>query len=49
MLDHDVLVIPGDAFTVKDEQMLRLSFANLEAEQIDELAKRLEEYATANP
>ncbi len=43
VLDHDVLVIPGTAFTTSDEQMLRLSFANLTPEEIDELPARLRE------
>ena len=41
--ERDVLVIPGMAFTPTDEQMLRLSFANLDAAEIDELAARLAE------
>lgn len=40
---RDVLVIPGTAFTPSDEQMLRFSFANLSAAEIDELALRLSE------
>ena len=43
VLDHDVLVIPGTAFTPTDEQMLRFSFANLTEAEIDELPRRLEE------
>ena len=43
VLDHDVLVIPGTAFTAADEQMLRMSFANLEPDEIDELPRRLAE------
>ena len=43
VLDHDVLVIPGTAFTPTDEQMLRLSFANLTPAEIAELPDRLEE------
>lgn len=43
VLDHDVLVIPGTAFTSLDEQMLRMSFANLTPDQIDELPARLRE------
>lgn len=39
--NQDVLVIPGTAFTPTDEQMLRFSFANLSADEIDELALRL--------
>jgi len=40
---RDVLVIPGTAFTPTDEQMLRFSFANLSADEIDDLAIRLAE------
>jgi aspartate/methionine/tyrosine aminotransferase len=43
LLDHDVLVIPGTAFTETDESMLRMSFANLRPEQITELPSRLNE------
>ncbi len=44
LLSHqDTLVIPGTAFTPADEQMLRLSFANLTEPEIDELAVRLGE------
>lgn len=45
LLDHDVLVIPGTAFTQTDERMLRFSFANLAAGETDELAQRLKEMA----
>ncbi len=45
LLDHDVLVIPGTAFTPTDEAMLRFSFANLAAGETEELARRLEEMA----
>ena len=43
VLDHDVLVIPGTAFTPTDDRMLRFSFANLTDAEIDELPRRLEE------
>jgi len=43
LADKDILVIPGTAFTPTDEQMLRLSFANLSEPEIDELARRLAE------
>ena len=43
VLDHDVLVIPGTAFTPTDDRMLRFSFANLTDDEIDELPRRLEE------
>ena len=39
----DTLVIPGTAFTPTDQQMLRMSFANLSEPEIDELARRLSE------
>lgn len=41
--EKDTLVIPGTAFTPTDEQMLRLSFANLGEPEIAELAVRLAE------
>lgn len=41
ILDHDVLVIPGTAFTTIDQRMLRLSFANLTPDEIAELPERL--------
>ncbi len=43
VLDHDVLVIPGTAFTTGDEAMLRMSFANLTESEIAELPHRLAE------
>ncbi|MEM7288227.1 MAG: aminotransferase [Actinomycetota bacterium] len=43
VLDHDVLVIPGTAFTPGDEHMLRFSFANLTEAELEELPRRLEE------
>ena len=46
VVDHDVLAIPGTAFTEEDEHMLRISFANLDAEQIDRLGERLAEWST---
>ncbi|MEM8705040.1 MAG: aminotransferase [Actinomycetota bacterium] len=46
VVDHDVLAIPGTAFTETDEHMLRLSFANLDAAQIDLLGERLAEWPT---
>ena len=45
VVDHDVLAIPGTAFTEGDEHMLRISFANLDAEQIDRLGERLAEWS----
>ena len=45
VLEHDVLGIPGTAFTADDESMIRLSFANLEHKQIAELPSRLAEFA----
>lgn len=41
VLDYDVLVIPGTAFTPGDEQWLRFSFANLEPDDFPLLADRL--------
>ncbi len=38
----DILTIPGDAFTPTDQRFLRMSFANLDAEQLIELGRRLE-------
>lgn len=43
VLDHDVLAIPGTAFTPTDDRWIRFSYANLEGEQFDELALRLNE------
>ena len=45
VLDHDVLTIPGTAFTSNDQSTIRMSFANLEPQQIDELASRLNEFS----
>ena len=47
VLDHDVLVIPGTAFLPTDERMLRLSFANLEPDEVAELPARLAEMGPA--
>ena len=41
LASKDILVIPGTAFTPSDQQMLRLSFANLSEPEITELAARL--------
>lgn len=38
----DILTIPGDAFTSSDQRFLRMSFANLDPEQLTELGRRLE-------
>ena len=43
VLDHDVLAIPGTAFTPTDEGWVRFSFANLDAAELEELGRRLEE------
>lgn len=43
VLDHDVLTIPGTAFTPADEGYLRFSFANLEPHELHELGSRLAE------
>jgi aspartate/methionine/tyrosine aminotransferase len=48
VLDHDVLAIPGTAFTPSDERWLRFSYANLEFDQFDELAARLSEMAATH-
>jgi len=45
ILEHDVLVIPGTAFTAEDDAMVRMSFANLEPAEIEELTRRLAEFA----
>lgn len=45
IVDHDVLTIPGTAFTETDELMLRMSFANLDDEQIDDLGDRLARFS----
>ena len=46
VLDHDVLAIPGTAFTPTDDRWVRFSFANLQHAEIDLLAERLDEMAT---
>jgi aspartate/methionine/tyrosine aminotransferase len=43
VLDHDVLAIPGTAFTPTDERWVRFSFANLDIDELDELGARLDE------
>ena len=43
VLDHDVLAIPGQAFTPSDDRWVRFSYANLALDQFDELARRLDE------
>ncbi|MEM7271736.1 MAG: aminotransferase [Actinomycetota bacterium] len=43
VLDHDVLAIPGTAFTPTDERWVRFSYANLSGDQLDELGERLGE------
>jgi len=48
VVDHNILVIPGTAFTPDDQRMLRFSFANLDADQIHELGVRLAEYGGAD-
>ncbi len=45
VLDHDVLAIPGTAFTPTDERWLRFSFANLDEGELVELGARLRELA----
>lgn len=43
VLDHDVLAIPGTAFTPEDESWVRFSYANLAVDDFDELSARLAE------
>lgn len=43
LVEHDVLTIPGTAFTPTDERFLRFSFANLAESDVDELVRRLAE------
>ncbi len=45
VLDHDVLAIPGTAFTPSDDRWIRFSYANLDVADFDELAARLAEMA----
>ena len=47
VIDHDVLLIPGTAFTPTDERWLRMSYANLTPEQFPILAERLVDFAEA--
>ncbi len=49
VVDHDVLLIPGTAFTPTDERWLRMSFANLTPEQFPILAERLVEFSNTVP
>lgn len=42
VLDHDVLAIPGTAFTPTDERWVRFSYANLDPDRLDELGRRLD-------
>ena len=44
VIEHDVLTIPGTAFMPTDEQMIRFSFANLAANEITELGRRLAQW-----
>lgn len=44
VVEHDVLTIPGTAFTPTDERMIRFSFANLDPGQIAELGTRLADW-----
>ncbi|MCP4086232.1 MAG: aminotransferase [Actinomycetia bacterium] len=43
VVDHDVLTIPGTAFTPTDERFIRFSFANLDSDDFAELGLRLGE------
>ena len=45
VLEHDVLAIPGTAFTPHDERWVRFSFANLDPDELVEFGVRLEEMA----
>ncbi|MGF1595900.1 MAG: aminotransferase [Acidimicrobiales bacterium] len=47
VLDHDVLAIPGTAFTPTDERWVRFSFANLSPDDLRELGRRLDEMTAA--
>lgn len=44
VVELDILVIPGTAFTPTDERMVRFSFANLAPEEITELSRRLAQW-----
>ena len=44
VVEHDVLTIPGTAFTPTDEHMIRFSFANLVPGEITELGHRLADW-----
>ena len=44
VVEHDVLTIPGTAFTPTDERMIRFSFANLLPDEITELGARLADW-----
>ncbi|MDH3678690.1 MAG: aminotransferase [Acidimicrobiia bacterium] len=43
VLDHDVLAIPGTAFTPTDDRWVRFSFANLDIVDLEEFEARLGE------
>ncbi len=45
VLDHDVLAIPGTAFTPTDDRWIRFSYANLDEPELDDLGARLAEMA----
>lgn len=47
VVEHDVLLIPGTAFTPTDDRWLRMSYANLTPEQFPILAERLVEFSEA--
>lgn len=47
VLDHDVLAIPGTAFTPTDERWVRFSFANLDTTQLHEFGRRLDELSAS--
>ena len=44
VVDHDILTIPGTAFTPADDGMIRFSFANLVPDEIVELGRRLADW-----
>ena len=48
VLDHDVLTIPGTAFTPADEGYVRVSFTNLDEPEVHLLAERLSEAPSAS-
>lgn len=48
VLEHGLLVLPGTIFTAADEGYIRFSYGNVSNGDIDELGRRLREFAPAS-